>query len=200
MRKLTASESRVAALLLALVVLALVYLLLVHWWFVAPLQRVDSQMQSLRLGQQRYAAIVAERDVLQHRLATLSRGQADTRAFLSGPDSNAATASLMQHVVQRVDAHTGFGPCKVTQKMPVPANNDSHAPYREVSANINMLCSMHVLAAVLHDLAYDKPYVFIDNFSAYRNPVPDKNGTAQPLNVQMTVSGYVRAAASGDKP
>lgn len=200
MRKLTAAESRTAALLLTLAVLALAYLLLVHWWFVAPLSRIDDEMQSLRDRQQRYAAVVAQRDVLNHRLASLSRGQADANAFLPGTDGNAATASLMQHVVETVNAHAALGPCNVTQKMPVPAPDDAQAPYRQVSANINMRCSMQALAAVLHDLAYGKPYVFVDNFSAYRNPMPDRNGTTSPLNVQMMVSGYMRSAAQGGTP
>lgn len=200
MRKPTATESRAAALLLALVVLVLAYLLLVHWWFVAPLSRVDDEMQSLRDRQQRYAAVVAQRDVLNHRLTSLSRGHADADAFLPGTDGNAATASLMQHVVEVVGAHAALGPCNVTQKMPVPAAGDAQAPYRQVSANINMRCSMHALAAVLHDLAYDKPYVFVDSFSAYRNPVPDRNGATSPLNVQMMVSGYMHAATPGGTP
>lgn len=200
MRKLTTTENCAAALLLTLAVLALAYLLLVHWWFVAPLSRIDDQMQSLRDSQQRFAAIVAQRDVLRHRLASLSRGQADANAFLPGTDSNAATASLMQHVVETVDAHAALGPCNVTQKMPVPARDDAQAPYHQVSASINMRCSMHALAAVLHDLAYDKPYVFVDSFSAYRNPVPDHDGTTSPLNVQMMVSGYMRTSAPGGTP
>ncbi len=200
MRKPSATESRVAALLLALAVLALAWLLLVQWWFVTPLGRIDEQMRTLRDQQQRYAAIVAQRDVLRHRLAGLSRGHADADAFLPGTDGNAATASLMQHVVDAVGAHAALGPCQVTQKMPVPARGDADAPYREVSANINMRCSMHALAAVLHDLAWGKPYVFVDSFNAYRNPQPDKDGATQPLNVQMLVSGYMRVAGPGDTP
>ncbi len=201
MRKLTATESRVAALLLALLVLVLAYFVLVHWWFVAPLARIDDQMQTLRESQQHYAAIAAERDVVRHRLENLSRGQADAGGFLPGNDSNAATAGLMQHVVETVATRTALGPCQVTQKMPVPAHgNDGKSPYREVSANINMRCSMHALAGVLHDLAWGKPFVFVDSFSAYRNPVPNKDGVTQPLNVQLLVSGYMRAGTDQEAP
>lgn len=200
MRKLSATESRIAAVLLALAVLALAWLLLVQWWFVTPLGRINDEIQVQRDSQQRYAAIVAQREVLNHRLASLSRGHADASAFLPGSDGNAATAGLMQRVVDSVEAHAALGPCKVTQKMPVPANDDGNAPYREVSANINMRCGMHALAGVLHDLAWGKPYVFVDSFSAYRNPVPNKDGATQPLNVQMLVSGYMRVGTGGDAP
>lgn len=197
MRKLSATENRVAALTLTLLVLALAWLLLVHWWFVAPLNRIDNRMQSLRDDQQRYAGIVAQRDVLRQRLASLSHDQADVGDFLSGADSHAATASLMQHVVERVAAHAALGTCEVTQKMPVPSPGDTDAPYRKVSANINMRCSMQALAAVLHDMAHGRPRLFIDNFSVYRNPVKGPDGSVPPLDVQMTVSGYAHAKAAG---
>ncbi|HEX7339321.1 MAG TPA: type II secretion system protein GspM [Rhodanobacteraceae bacterium] len=199
MRKLTPVESRVSAWLLVLVVLALAWWLLVQWWFVTPLLQTDGQIQSLRDEQQSYAALVAQRDVLQHQLAGLSQDDADASAFLAGGDPNAATAALMQRTVEIVGAHAALGPCKVTQKMPVPTQGDDHAPYRKVSASINMRCGMAPLAAVLYDLAHDKPYLFVDNFNAFRNPRPGKDGTTQPLNVQLTLSGYMHQA-SGRQP
>lgn len=200
MRKLTPTEGRVVAWLLVVLVLALAWLVLVQWWFVAPLRRMDAQMQSLRDSQQRYAAIVAQRDVLRHRLASLSRGHVDASAFLPGNDPNAATAGLMQRAVDVVKSHTGLGPCKVTQKMPVPTPAPGKEPYRKVSASINMRCGMAPLAAVLYELAHGKPYLFIDSFSAYRNPRPGKDGATSPLNVQMTLSGYMHARqAAGGK-
>lgn len=200
MRKLNATESRAAALALALLVLALAWLLLVHWWFVAPLREIRGEMQSLRESQQRYAGIVAQRDVLRRRLASLSHDQADVGDFLAGADSHAATAALMQHVVERAAAHAGLGACEVTQKMPVPSTSDPGEPYRRISANITMRCSMRALAAVLNDMAHGKPRLFIDNFSMYRNPVKSTDSGVPPLDVQMTVSGYAHAPAAGDRP
>jgi general secretion pathway protein M len=196
MRALTPAESRIAALLLALVVLVLAWLLLLQWWFVTPQLRMAAQMDELRSDQQRYAAIVAQRDAVRQRLAGLARGQADSSAFLAEDDPNAATAGLMQRVVDAAAARAALGPCTVTQKMAVPARDDRQ-PYRKVSANINMRCGTRALAAVLYDLEHGTPYLFIDNFSAYRNPVPASDGSAQPLEVQMTLSGYLRGSARG---
>lgn len=196
MRKLNATESRIAAVGLTLLVLVLAWLLLFHWWFVAPLRAVNGQMQSLREDQQRYTGIVAQRDVLRQRLASLSRDQADVGDLLAGDDSHAATATLMQHVVERVAAHAALGTCEVTQKMPVPATGKPDAPYQRVSANINMRCGMQALAAVLHDMAHGKPRLFVDNFSVYRNPVKSRDGSVPPLDVQMTVSGYAQRKTS----
>jgi general secretion pathway protein M len=198
MRKLSATESRAVAWLLVVLVLALAWLVLVQWWFVAPLRDIDGQIRSLRDSQQHYAAIVAERDALRHRLSSLSRGHVDASAFLPGSDANAATAGLMQRAVDVVKSHAGMGPCKVTQKMPVPASAAGKAPYRKVSASINMRCAMAPLAAVLHDLGQGKPYLTVSSFNAYRNPRPGEDGATGPLSVQMTLSGYMHATPSAE--
>ncbi|GAB3028223.1 MULTISPECIES: type II secretion system protein GspM [Oleiagrimonas] len=188
-------ESRVLAVFLALLTLALAYLLLVHWWFVAPQLGMADQMQQLRADEHRYAAIIAERVDLQKRLAKLQQGQATSSALLADSDPSTASANLMQHAVEVAAAHTGLGPCSVTQKMPVQSD-PGDGPYRKVTVNISLRCGMHALAGVLHDLEEGTPYLFIDNFSAYRSPVHSPDGSLQPLQVQFSLSGYLRQPAS----
>jgi len=257
-------ESRIAALLLLLLVLVLAYFVLVHWWLVAPLRTLDSEMADLRDTHSRYAAAIAEKPQLEKRIAALGAGQAASSAFLPEDDPNAATAGLMQRVVDVVAAHTQNGGCEVTQKMPLPAPTaDAGEPYRKAAVSISLRCDMEPLAAVLHALEQGTPYLFIDDLSIYRNPVaaqeagmdqsPDDNGdsgssepggsldqnsgsdpgraaldapgahlvgadqppdtptttVAAPLEVQFTLSGYLRsarapapaaAASAGDTP
>jgi general secretion pathway protein M len=47
---------------------------------------------------------------------------------------------------------------------------------------------------VLHALEQGTPYLFIDDLSIYRNPVAVQQDRRAPLEVQFTVSGYVRPA------
>lgn len=165
-------ESRIAALLLLLLVVVLAYFLLVHWWLVAPLRTIDSEMADLRDTHSRYAAAIAEKPQLEKRIATLGAGQAASSAFLPEDDPNAATAGLMQRVVDVVGAHTQNGGCEVTQKMPLPAPSaDAGEPYRKAAVSISLRCDMEPLAAVLHALEQGTPYLFIDDLSIYRNPV-----------------------------
>lgn len=192
MRALKPAESRTLAWLLALLALLLAYFVLLHWWFVAPQLDISRQMRDLRQQQQRFAAIVAQRDTLQQRLSGLAQGQAQSSAFLPEQDINAASVDLMQRAVDAA-SHATSGACQVTQKMPV-AVTPNQQPYRKVSANITMQCSTPALAAALYHLEKGMPYLFIDNFSVYRNPVADNAG-APPLQVQMTLSGYLRNAA-----
>jgi general secretion pathway protein M len=194
--KLTAlkpREARIAAVLLLLLALVIAYFALLHWWFVAPMLSVNGQMSELRDTQSRYAAAIAEKPQLQKRIAALGEGQAASNAFLAEEEPSAAAAGLMQHVVDVVAAHPDSGSCEVSQKMPVPNPPAGDGePYRKVAVSISLRCDMQPLAQVMHDLEQGTPYLFIDDLSVYRNPVAAQQATAPPLEVQFTLSGYVR--------
>ncbi len=188
-------DRRLLAIGLLLLVAVLAYFVLLHWWFVAPLQQIRGDMRDLRDTQSRYAAAVAEKPVLEKRLAALGAGQAASSAFLTADDPNAAAADLMQRVVDVVAGNTTGGSCVVSQKMPLP--NPAAAtgePYRKAAVSISLSCDVEPLAAVLQALEQGTPYLFVDDLSIYRNPVAAQQNHAAPLEVQFTLSGYVRPA------
>ena len=191
-------DSRLAALLLLLLALLLGYFLLVHWWFVAPLRAIDAQMADLRDTHSRYAAAIAEKPQLERRIAELGAGQAASAAFLPETDPSTASAGLMQRVVDAVGSHTAGGGCAVTQKMPLPnPPNDDNSPYSKAAVSISLRCDMEPLVAVLNALEQGTPYLFVDDLSIYRNPVAAQQGNQPTLEVQFTLSGYVRPARGG---
>ncbi len=202
--KLTAlspRDSRLAALGLLLLALLLAYVLLLHWWFVAPLLRIHGEMADLRDTHSRYAAVIAEKPALQERIAALGAGQAASSAFLAADDPNTAAADLMQRVVDVVGSTSGGGSCVVSQKMPLPSPPPSAGePYRKAAVSISLSCDIEPLAAVLQSLEQGTPYLFIDDLSIYRNPVAAQQDGAAPLEVQFTLSGYVRPARSATAP
>ena len=206
--KLSPRDSRIAAIGLLLLALLLAYFLLLHWWFVAPLRDIAAQMDDLRDTQSRYAAAIAEKPQLQRRIAALGAGQAASSAFLPEDDPNTAAADLMQRVVDAVGAHTEGGSCTVTQKMPVPnSTTASGEPYRKAAVSINLSCDIEPLVGVLQSLEQGTPYLFVDNLNIYRNPVAARQANRPSLEVQFTLSGYVRpggavpaAAASTPAP
>jgi general secretion pathway protein M len=193
--KLTPRDSRIAAVGLLLLALLLAYFLLLHWWFVAPLRSIAAQMDDLRDTQSRYAAAIAEKPQLERRIAALGAGRAASKAFLPEDDPNTATADLMQRVVDAVSAHTEGGSCTVTQKMPVPNQSaDSGEPYRKAAVSINLSCDIQPLVGVLQSLEQGTPYLFVDNLNIYRNPVAAQQANRPSLEVQFTLSGYLRPA------
>ena len=186
-------DSRIAAILLLLLALLLGYFVLLHWWFVAPLRQIDGEMADLRDTHSRYAAAIAGKPMLQQRLAVLGAGQAASSAFLADDDPNTAAADLMQRVVDVVGNSTHGGSCEVSQKMPLPNPPVTPGePYRKAAVSINLSCDIESLANVLHELEQGMPYVFIDDLSIYRNPVAAQQNHAAPLEVQFTLSGYLR--------
>lgn len=195
MTALTPRDSRIAAIVLLLLALLLAYFVLLHWWFVAPLQQIRSDMADLRDTHSRYAAAIAEKPALQKRIAALGAGQAASSAFLAADDPNTAAADLMQRVVDVVAGSTAGGSCVVSQKMPLPNPPVSAGePYRKAAVSINLSCDIEPLAAVLQTLEQGTPYLFVDDLSIYRNPVAAQQNHAAPLEVQFTLSGYVRPA------
>lgn len=195
MTALNPRDSRIAAIVLLLLALLLAYFVLLHWWFVAPLQQIRGDMADLRDTHSRYAAAIAEKPALQQRIATLGAGQAASSAFLATDDPNTAAADLMQRVVDVVASNTQGGSCVVSQKMPLPNPPASAGePYRKAAVSISLSCDIEPLAAVLQALEQGTPYLFIDDLSIYRNPVAAQQDHAAPLEVQFTLSGYVRPA------
>ena len=188
-------DRRLAALGLLLLALVAAYFLLLHWWFVAPLRAIDAQMADLRDTQARYAAAIAQKPELEKRVAALGAGQAASSAFLPENDTNTAAAGLMQRVVDAVTAQTASRGCVVSQKTPIPDPPAARGePYRKVAARVSLSCAIEPLAAVLHALEQGTPYLFVDEFSIYRNPTAARQDGDAPLEVQLTVSGYVRPA------
>lgn len=188
-------DSRLLAVGLLLLVLLLGYFLLLHWWFVAPLEHIRSEMGDLRDTHSRYAAAIAEKPALQQRIAALGAGQAASSAFLATDDTNAAAADLMQRAVDAVAASTVGNSCAVSQKMPLPNPPASVGePYRKAAVSISLSCDTEPLVAVLQALEQGTPYLFVDDLSIYRNPVAVQQNAAAPLEVQFTLSGYVRPA------
>jgi general secretion pathway protein M len=193
MARLSPRDSRIAAILLLLVTLLVAYFALLHWWFVAPLQQVRSEMADLRDTHSRFAAAIADKPLLQKRLSALGAGQAASRAFLAADDPDSGAADLMQRVVDAVANHAQGNSCSVSQKMPLPnppASPDE--PYRKAAVSISLSCDLEPLSAVLQALEQGTPYLFVDDLSIYRNPVVTRQGGAAPLEVQFTLSGYVR--------
>lgn len=193
--RLNPRDSRLAAVGLLLLALVLAYFVLLHWWFVQPLQQISSEMADLRDTQARFASAIAEKPALQQRIAALGAGQAASSAFLAEDDPNSAAADLMQRVVDVVGTRAQSGSCLVSQKVPIP-NPPTAAgePYRKAAVSINLSCDIESLAQVIHALEQGTPYVFIDDLSIYRNPVAAQQSHAATLEVQFTVSGYVRPA------
>ncbi len=174
-----------------------VYFGLIHWWLVAPAWRDAREMQALRTRQALNLARLAQRPAWQQRLVDLQQAQSSTHDFLPDGDPSAAAADLMQRVVASVSGHGGSGLCEVTQKMPVPASADASSLFPPISVTVSLHCAAEPLAAVLVDLEYGRPYLFVDDFMMYADAPPPQAGGDAMAEVQLTVTGFLGRPAGG---
>jgi general secretion pathway protein M len=183
-------KSRFAAIVLALLALVLAYFLLLHWWFVAPLMSVDSQIHDLQRIHAKYAAAIAQEPLLKKRVARLEQGGATVGAFLPGNDPSTASANLIERATDVVAAHANEnGGCSMPTKMPIQQDNANQSPFRQVSVSITLDCGIQPLSSVLYDFDRGLPYLFVDNLTLVRSP----DGK---LQAQMTLSGYLSPSGS----
>ncbi len=188
-KRMTPMQSRLAAIAVTLAALALAYFVLLHWWFVAPLLKVDGQMHDVETLHAKYVAAIAQQPLLEKRVHQLERGGATVGAFVPGNDPSAASADLIQRVTDLVAAHAHQGSgCSMPSKMPVEQGNDQE-PFRRVSVSITLDCGMQPLAALLHDFDRGLPYLFVDDMQLARSP-------AGRLQAQLTLSGYLRPTSA----
>ena len=78
------------------------------------------------------------------------------------------------------------------QKMPIERDAGKE-PYRRVSVSVTLQCGMQPLIGVLHDFDRALPYMFVDDITIYQIAQPGATASPQ-LEVQCTLSGYIRAA------
>jgi general secretion pathway protein M len=149
----------------------------------------------LRTQQQRYAAILQQRDTLEQQLQAARRDPSSRTSLLPGEDPSAVAADLMQRSLDLVKAHAEQGPgCQVTQRMPITPERDSAEPYRQVKVSLTLECAMEPLANLLHDFEYGQPFLFVDNLSLRRATSAPASGGAGRLQVHLLLRGYLQQA------
>jgi general secretion pathway protein M len=183
-----------------LIVLALVlcagYWLLIDSWFAGPLREINEQTAPLREQQQRYAGLLQQGDSLRQQLEQARRDPASSTSLLPGEDPSAVAADLMQRIADLIHSHanTGGG-CALTQRMPITPEQDSTEPYRQVKVSLTLDCAIEPLTAILHELEYQRPFLFVDELSVRRAPDAPTGGGAGKLAVHLLVRGYLQPAA-----
>jgi general secretion pathway protein M len=194
-RELSPRERRGAALIVLAVLLWAAWWLLVQSWFLDPLNALDEQADTLRAQQQRYAAILQQREGLEQQLQAARRDPSSRTSLLPGEDPSAVAADLMQRSLDLVKAHASEGPgCEVTQRMPITPEHDSAEPYRQVKVSLTLECAMEPLANLLHDVEYGQPFLFVDTLSLRRATSAPASGGAGRLQVHLLLRGYLQQA------
>jgi general secretion pathway protein M len=196
-RSLTPRERRGAALIVLAFVLCAAYWLLIDSWFAGPLRDIDQQTETLRSQQQRYAGLLQQGDALHAQLEKAQQDPDSNTSLLPGEDPSAVAADLMQRVADLIDSHadTGAG-CTLTQRMPITPEQEGSEPYRQVKVSLTLECGIEPLMAILHELEYQRPFLFIDDLSVRRDANAPLKGAAGKLVAHLLVRGYLQPAGA----
>lgn len=203
-RTLTPRERRFGAWLLLLALLAMVYVLILAPLVVAPLQAVETEMQTLREQRQHYQRLENQRAALEQTLQAEQgkEGQASAQAdLLPGDDPSAVAADLMQDVARRIkDNEQRGGGCVLTQRMPIVPQEPVASRFRQVRLSLDLECAIEPLAVLVQDLESGQPLLFVDELNIRRaNNASTHSGSGR-LTVHLLVSGFLAAAPSITPP
>lgn len=201
MRKtLTVREQRIVAVLILMVVLAVGYWILIGSWFIGPLADIRQQIDQLRVQQQHNARLLNQRTQLEKQLQQARNNPLVTQSLLPGDDPTMVAADLMTRVTALIDRLSDKGAgCSISQRMPITPENDDSQPYAIVEVSLMLSCSIEPLMAILHDIEYTRPYLFVETLSIRRGGNAPASGGAGRLDVQLLVKGYMRKPAGKAK-
>jgi len=189
-----AERGRFLAVTLLLVAAVLVYLVGVHWWFTAPHLALAAEASELREQEARFRRAAAERPQIQKGLEDVNAFEQGNPAFLSEQDFDSAAAGLTQRLKQVVT-----GRARDAQSCQIIMNQYSRPTEKElferVAIRVRLRCSLEEFAPVLHDLESTNPMLFVDEVQIWKQTgyrAPGSNQVASYLDVQFTLSGYLR--------
>jgi general secretion pathway protein M len=184
-------------LLVLVLVLGGGYWLLIDSWFAGPLRAMGEQAEQLREQQQRYAGLLHQGAALREQLEQARQDPASSTSLLPGDDPSAVAADLMQRIADLINSRAGLGGgCSLTQRMPITPEQDDTEPYRQVKVSLTLNCAIEPLTAILHELEYQRPFLFVDEMSVRRGPNAPASGGAGKLVVHLLVRGYLQPAAA----
>lgn len=183
--------------LVALAILAIV--LLAAWQFVAePMLQTyrDNRERIARSKEllQRYEALIAQRPVLERRLASLDSIEGAEAAYLDGANEALAGVELQDFVSEVVDS--AGGTVKSIQILPAIDVEDGPA-LRESGVKLRFGADIDSLAAALFELETMEPVLFVDRLqvgAARSRQRFRESEAAQELDVRLDVFGYARRA------
>lgn len=199
MRLLPSAENgRFLAVVLLLIAVLLGYFGGVHWWFTARHLEISAEMDDLRERELRFRRTAADRAQIEQRLAEVREFEAGNPAFLAEGDFDSAAAGLTQRLKQVVTEHQ-----RDAQSCQVIMNQYSRPTEKELferaSIRVRLRCSLDEFAPILYDLESASPMLFVDEVQIWKQTgyrAPGSNQVSSYLDVQFTLSGYVRKAAA----
>ncbi|RMO98141.1 proteinral secretion pathway protein GspM [Pseudomonas syringae pv. philadelphi] len=159
---------RACAIALALTALTIAYFGLIHWWLVAPLQRISEEEQVLRDLYTRYSALEAQRSAIQTRLEETRQRPLPKGSLLNASGPEAATAQLMQLISSRIFSkpERGLG-CSIKSRLPQPV--EAAGQVLKIRVDVELECGIESLTKTLYRMETEPPFLKVNALSIHRD-------------------------------
>jgi general secretion pathway protein M len=197
----SSDKGRFLAVAILLIAVLVAYLAGVHWWFTARHLEIANQMSDLRERELRFRRTVAQRGEIEQRLAAVRAYEASNPAFLAEGDFDSAAAGLSQRLKQIVQAHA-----RDAQSCQIIMNQYQRPTDKELferaAIRVRLRCSLEEFGPILHDLEGGSPMLLIDEVQVWKQTgyrAPGSNQVASYLDIQFTLSGYLRKPGAPPK-
>ncbi|MEM9301836.1 MAG: type II secretion system protein GspM [Pseudomonadota bacterium] len=155
-----------------------------------------SQMQG---SEARYRAAIAQRPVLEERIAEARRNQSESDLFLQQANANLAASELTTRL-KDVISNFADNPDNCTVLSQQNIRSPEEEEFERVTIKARMRCEVSDLAQVLYQLENGIPYVFVDNVTIYRQVTRRRRGRElvqeKMLDVRFDMAGYLRGDRS----
>jgi len=186
--------------LLALAVLVIALLAAYQFLIMPVIERLDENEQQIAQKSkllQQYRLLEAKEPALAERLEDIRSRDDVGSGYWQGGSAVLTAAKLQDRISESVEDHGG----SMTSVQTLAANNDAEDTLEPQKTRLKarFATTLNSLAAILHDMESDEPYMFIDQLSitsnqSRRNIVDANNPKEEPkLDVNLNIFGYIQA-------
>jgi len=190
-----ASNGRLTAVLILVIVLLLIYLGCFHWFF---LRHRDYSAEINDLSEQlgRYQRVAEQRSAYENALQSLQDRKADENLFLEGVDFNEAAAGMSERLSQMIGVQAEDN-CQIVSRQPVRPRVQER--FQKVTVNVRMRCGIDDLKKILYSLETGVPMVIADEVTiikprSRRRSNSQSSEAGQLLDIRFNMSGYMRTS------
>ena len=187
-------NSRLTAILMAVIALILLYLLVFHWFMLRHAAYAE-ELDGLEEQLVRFQSIAAKREPMEAQLKLIRESREDANLFLDEADFNEAAAALSDRLGQMVRTQAQDS-CQIVSRQPVKARTQEH--YERVTVNVRMRCEVEDFLKILHRLESVVPMVLVGDLNVIKPRARrarrgrGEEISSSVLDIRFNMSGYLR--------
>lgn len=197
----TEQNSRVTAILLAVIALILIYLIGFHWLVVRHLDLAE-QSAEVEAQIERFQRVANQRESVQAQLSRVDENRSDEQFFLDETEFDAAATGMAERLKSTVETLAEDQElCQVTTTQNIRPREEER--FERAIVKTRMRCRIEDFMRILYQLESQPPAVFFDDINiSFRRSVRrlrnrDEQQVDPTLDIRFDMISYYKAASGG---